>query len=287
MKSDSQKPIIFVLATPIGNLGDITKRAEETLRNCDLIAAEDTRVTLKLLSLLGIKGKELISYHDKTEHKKALPLLERVEEEELSLVLVSDAGTPLISDPGYHLIHEAHKKGIKVSPVPGPSSLTSLVSCSGLPSSKLYFTGFLPKKDNLRKKEMRSWQNLEASIVFFETALRLTSTLEMIQEEYPDSKICLGKELTKLHETIFTASFKEVLDFVQNSLTLKGEFVLMLSLGETKKALTQENKETLVRQALENHPKAKSKELANLLKEEGISSKEAYDLILREKERKS
>ena len=218
-------------------------------------------------------------------HKKALPLIERIKEEELSLVLVSDAGTPLISDPGYQLIHEAHKKGIPVSPLPGPSSLTSLVSCSGLPSSKIFFTGFLPKKESLRKNEIKSWKNLEASVVFFETALRLTSTLEMITEEYPQSEICLGKELTKLHETIFTASCSKALDFAKNSLTLKGEFVLMISLGETKKALSEKDKGDLVQKALEEHPKAKSKELARLLKEEGLSSKEAYDLILREKER--
>lgn len=279
--SKTKEPVIYVVATPIGNLEDITLRASRVLSECDLIAAEDTRVTLKLLSLLGIKNKKLESYHDKSEHKKAASLIEKVETESLALALVSDAGTPLISDPGFQLIRLAHKKNIKVVPVPGASAFTSLVSSSGLPNSKLFFTGFLPKKDNLRKEEITSWHNLKASVVFFESALRIVKTLEFILEIHPSSEVCLGKELTKLYETIITSSCKSVLDYVKNELTLKGEFVVMVSLPEESQNLSEEDKEALVLKALEDHPKARAKELAGMLKAPGFSSKEAYELILK------
>lgn len=282
-KNKLLRPSISVVATPIGNLKDITLRSIEVLENCDLIASEDTRVTLKLLSHLGIKHKKLTSYHDKVEEKKAGLLLDQVEQDDLALVLVSDAGTPLISDPGYHLIREAHKRGIPVSPVPGASSFTSLVSASGLPNAKLFFTGFLPKKEKLRKEEIASWASLGASIIFFETALRLKESLRLIEKAYPEAELCLGKELTKFYETIVTENISEILGKLESEIPLKGEFVLMLSLPERKKDLTEEEKEKLVKTLLEKHPEAPTKELSKLLKEEGVSSKEAYELILKVK----
>ena len=282
--SDEPSPeaCIFVLATPIGNLEDISLRAKRVLSDCDLIACEDTRVTQKLLSLLELKKKTLISYHDKTEQKKAAPLLEKIKLENLQLVLVSDAGTPLISDPGYHLIRLAHEEKIPVIPIPGPSALTSLVSCSGLPSTKLFFTGFLPKKENQKRDELKSWPNLKASVVFFESALRLVKTLEMLLEEHPSSEVCLGKELTKRHELIMTAPGSEVLEYAKTKLTLKGEYVLMVHIDNNKE-LSDEDKLELVREALKNNPKTRVKDLSQSLKEKGLSSKEAYDLILQEK----
>ena len=282
-KNQLPRPGISVVATPIGNLKDITFRAVEALEHCDMIASEDTRVTLRLLSHFGIKGKKLTSYHDKIEEKKASSLLDMVEQDNLNLVLVSDAGTPLISDPGYHLIRQAHERGIPVSPVPGPSSFTSLVSASGLPNSKLYFTGFLPKKEKLRKEEILSWKGLKASVVFFETAMRLKDTLRLIEEAYPESLLCLGKELTKFYETIVTDSVSSIRKKLETEIPLRGEFVLMLSLPEDKKDLTEDEKKELVKKLLKDHPDAPTKELSRLLKDEGISSKEAYELILKEK----
>lgn len=279
--STEKEPSIFVIATPIGNLEDISLRAKGALESCDLIACEDTRMTQKLLGLLGLKQKNLMSYHDKVEHKKAEPLIRKIKEECLHLALVSDAGTPLISDPGYHLIRLAHQHGVKVIPVPGASSLTALVSASGLPSTKVLFTGFLSKKDSQKKTEMASWKNIGASIVFFETALRLEKTLGQLLEIYPQSEICLGKELTKHHELVLTDKTETVLDFVQNKLTLKGEYVLMLHLGDQSKNLSEEERIEMVRSVMKEFPELKVKELSHKLKDYGISSKEAYEMILK------
>lgn len=280
-KNTLLKPSISVVATPIGNLQDITFRAVKVLEHADLIASEDTRVTLRLLSHLGIKNKKLISYHDKIEEKKASTLLDQVENESLALVLVSDAGTPLISDPGYHLIREAHKRKIPVTPVPGASAFTSLVCSSGLPNSKLFFTGFLPKKEILKKEEIYSWKNLGASIIFFETAPRLKETLELIDLTYKEAELCLGKELTKLYETIVTGSVCDILSKLGKEIPLKGEFVLMLSIPLQKKDLNETEKENLIKNLLEKNPTIPTKELSKLLKQDGVSSKEAYELILK------
>ena len=150
-------PVIFIVATPIGNLDDLTPRALATLRNVDIIAAEDTRNTRKLLTHFNIQGKELVSYHDHVEDTRSEQLVERLLRDGLSLALVSDAGTPCVADPGYRLVRHAKQNGIKVHPVPGASALTSLVSASGLPSDRVLFVGFLPVKESDIRREIQSW----------------------------------------------------------------------------------------------------------------------------------
>jgi 16S rRNA (cytidine1402-2'-O)-methyltransferase len=230
------EPCIYIVATPIGNLEDLTPRALETLRTADIIAAEDTRNTRKLLTHFNIVGKELVSYHDHVEEFKSQQLVERIQRDGLSLALVSDAGTPCVADPGYRLVRLAKKYNIKVHPIPGASAVTSLVSASGLPSDRFLFVGFLPTKDSDMRREIQSWTVMRASIVYFEPTRRLETSLALIAEIHPRAEVSVGRELTKLFEEIVTRPVAEMLDWVRGHTVLKGEAVVMVYLGERAEA---------------------------------------------------
>ena len=194
---NAKGPLLYMVATPIGNLDDMTPRAKRVLAEADLIAAEDTRTTRKLLTHFGIQGKKLVSYHDHGETEQAERLIDQVEGGGLKLAIVSDAGTPGISDPGYRIAAAARARGLSVVPIAGPSALTALVSASGLPSDRLLFVGFPPQRAQALKTEIASWRGLRASIVFFEATRRLGRTLAAIAEEYPEARVAVGRELTK------------------------------------------------------------------------------------------
>ncbi len=226
------EPQIFIVATPIGNLEDLTPRALATLRAADIIAAEDTRNTRKLLTHFNITGKELVSYHDHSEEFRSQYLVERLLRDGLTLALVSDAGTPCVADPGYRLVRLAKQHKIKVHPIPGASAVTSLVSASGLPSDRFLFVGFLPSKDSDLRREIQSWTVMRASIVYFEPTRRLESSLALIAEIHPQAEVSVGRELTKVFEEIETGPVVEVLEWARSHATLKGEAVVMVHLGE-------------------------------------------------------
>lgn len=276
-----EAPALYIVATPIGNLEDITLRAKRVLETCDLIAAEDTRVTAKLLKLLNLPHKKLISFYDQIEKKKSESLIKQIKEGKLSVALVSDAGTPLISDPGYHLTNEAHKQNVPVIPIPGPSSLTALVSSAGLPSDRLLFLGFLPKKKSQIQTEMTRWASYEASVVFFESAKRITSTVEILSELYPEAQLCLGRELTKLNETIKQGSCSEILPWLQNEAVLKGELAVMINLPKGENNLSEEEVIEQIKTVLAKHPEYKTKQVVEALGSTGLSSKELYNLVLK------
>jgi 16S rRNA (cytidine1402-2'-O)-methyltransferase len=222
------KPVVYVIALPIGNLGDITERALATLREVDVLACEDTRMTRKLLSHFQILDKKLVSYHNHGEREKAHYLLDQISAQAESLGLVSDAGTPCLSDPGFHIIQAAHERGIRVIPIPGASSFLTLISAAGLPSDRILFVGFLPRKGAELRKEMESWREGVASIVFFESALRIQKTLVMLGEVYPEAELCIGRELTKLHEEIRRMSVSEAKAWAEKHPCLKGELAVMV-----------------------------------------------------------
>jgi 16S rRNA (cytidine1402-2'-O)-methyltransferase len=232
------KPVIYVIALPIGNWDDITLRALKILREVDIVACEDTRMTGKLLAHLQISGKKLVSYHDHSERSKAEPLIAQICAEGLSLGLVSDAGTPCLSDPGYRLLQAAHNRGVRVVPIPGPSSYTALLSVSGLPSDRVLFVGFLPRKRGELEREIASWQQWRGSVVAFESAPRLIATLTCLAALCPDSELCIGRELTKRHEEILQTSVAQALTWAKAHPCLKGELVLML--GKPTAAAEQE-----------------------------------------------
>ena len=216
---------LYVVGTPIGNLADFTRRAETTLQSVDVIAAEDTRVSRKLLNHYNIKTP-LISYHDKNERTKAEKLVGRLILGE-NIALISDAGTPCISDPGYRLIHSAKKLHIEVITIPGPSAVTAALSISGIPTDHFYFEGFLPLKKG-RKARFELLESLPATIVIYESPVRILRTLKDIERYWGNRVVCICRELTKIYEETIVGMIKDSIQHFEKSKP-KGEFVLMIA----------------------------------------------------------
>ena len=217
---------LFVVATPIGNLEDLSPRTRQTLAEVDLVAAEDTRHTGRLLSHLGVKTRQ-IALHEHNEVRAAADVIEQLKDGR-SVALVSDAGTPLVSDPGYRLVRAAHENGIKVTPVPGPSAVTAALSICGLPTDRFAFEGFPPAKKAARRKWLQARAADERTLVFFEAVHRIAATLaDMVDAFGADREAFLGRELTKLHEQCVVGSLGELLDDVGGgTIASKGEFVV-------------------------------------------------------------
>ena len=216
---------LYVVATPIGNMDDISGRAKNILASVGRIAAEDTRRTGLLLKRLGIKG-DMVSYHEHNEAARTPQLLQALDSG-MDVALVTDAGTPAISDPGYRLVKAAADKGLTVSPVPGPSAVTAALSVSGLPSDRFLFEGFLPRKKG-RQTRLRSLAGFEGTVILFESPLRLAATLRDVLEHFGNRRAVVGRELTKLHETLLRGTVEELLEAVETR-TPKGECVLLVA----------------------------------------------------------
>ena len=217
---------LFVVATPIGNLEDLSPRARQILAAVDLVAAEDTRHTGRLLSHLGLKTRQF-ALHEHNEARASQALIEQLQAGR-SVALVSDAGTPLVSDPGYRLLQAAHANGITVSPVPGPSAVTAALSVSGLPTDRFGFEGFPPARSTARRKWLQARASDDRTLVYFEAVHRIAATLSDMADVFgPDRQAFLGRELTKLHEQCRRASLGELLDEVTTgTIVSKGEFVI-------------------------------------------------------------
>ncbi len=220
---------LYVVATPIGNLDDLTLRARQTLADVDIIAAEDTRHTGRLLMHIGVK-KPLFALHDHNEPDAAAALVKRLEEG-ASVALVSDAGTPLVSDPGYRLVSRAHEHGIRVSPVPGPSAVTAALSAAGLPTDRFCFEGFLPSKRKARCDVLRALIKETRTIVFYESVHRIAESLTDMAAILGDGRAAfVGRELTKLHEQCVSGSLAEIAEAAGDGrIPGKGEFVIAVA----------------------------------------------------------
>ena len=205
----SDKGYLFVVGTPIGNLEDITLRAISTLQNVDLILAEDTRNSKKLLSAHNIDTK-MMSYHEHSNEKETKRIISLLLDGK-NLALISDAGTPTISDPGYGLIRDCIKKEIKIIPIPGASAITTAMSVSGLPSDSFTFFGFLPQKKG-RIKKIKELLNVDNTIILFESPFRLEKTLNQLKEYLGNRSVVVGRELTKLYEEIIRGNLEDVID---------------------------------------------------------------------------
>ena len=227
------KGSLYIVATPIGNLQDITLRAIETLTNVDIVVCEDTRVTGKLLNHLGIK-KKMIAVNDFNEEQKTYEILNLLEDN--SVALVSDAGTPLISDPGFRIVREAKKRGYKLIPIPGPSALIAALSVSGLPTDKFSFLGFLPQSPIKVQRLFDSVKNLEQTVILYESPHRINHTVEAIHKHFGDIEITIARELTKVFEEIETKKVSEFLDIYKTKAP-KGEFVILFSTKPIKLTL--------------------------------------------------
>lgn len=218
---------LYVVATPIGNLNDISSRAVSLLSSCDLIACEDTRTSGILLAHLGIK-KPTTSYHDHNEKEKSLELVAALEEGK-SICLISDAGTPAISDPGFRIVRECRRRGLPVVPVPGASALIAALSASGLPTNGFFYAGFLPPKSAARRRFLEAHADFPYTICLYESSHRITKFLaEIVDVLGPDRCISLSKEITKRHETFLTGKAAEV-EKQLLSMSRKGEFVLLIA----------------------------------------------------------
>jgi 16S rRNA (cytidine1402-2'-O)-methyltransferase len=218
--------MLYVVATPIGNLGDITLRAIETLKSVDVVAAEDTRRSGMLLKHLGIK-KPFISYHEHNEATRTPELVERIARGE-NVALITDAGMPGLSDPGLRLIRECIKREVPFTIVPGPSSILTALLGSGFSTQTFSFHGFLPVKSGQRERELRAAAEREATVIFFESPYRLTKTLAACVDIMPDRQLCVARELTKKFEEFRRGSANELLAHYQVH-PPKGEIVLVIS----------------------------------------------------------
>jgi len=222
---------LYIVATPIGNLDDISLRARDVLASVDLVAAEDTRHSKILFSKLGIKTKT-VSYHDHNERKMAADLIDKMLGG-MNIGLVSDAGTPLINDPGYHLVSAAHESGIKVVPIPGPSALIAALSAAGLATDRFVFEGYLPAKSGPRRKRLSELVSETRTLIFYETPYRI---LEFIRDAIfvfdADRMVTIARELTKIHETIHRDRLGNLPDWLDSEQAcLKGEFVILIQGG--------------------------------------------------------
>ena len=216
---------LFVVGTPIGNLGDFSERAINTLKDCDFIAAEDTRVTIKLLNHFGIK-KTMISYFEHNKFQKGEIICDRIQNGE-NCVLVSDAGMPAISDPGEELVCQCIERGIEVTVVPGPSALVSALAISGMKTGRFTFEGFLSVNKKRRKEHLIELIDEKRTMIFYEAPHKLKSTLEDMYNILGDRRITLVRELTKIHEEVIKTTFKQAL-IRMNGEKPKGEFVLII-----------------------------------------------------------
>lgn len=239
------KPGLYVVATPIGNLGDITLRALHTLQEATLIACEDTRVSAKLLNAHGIR-KPLLSYHDHNADRVRPTLIQKLKEGE-TIALISDAGTPLISDPGYKLVQECLAEGIFVTTLPGPSSVLSSLILSGFPTDQFFFGGFV------NKKNFASVALCPSTLIFFESAKRLLSTLQDMSLAFENRTVSVVREITKLFEETRRGTFAELMQYYEEQGLPKGEVVLVLSPPHTPAVDKKQEMDDLLRQALKTH----------------------------------
>ncbi|MDV5170896.1 16S rRNA (cytidine(1402)-2'-O)-methyltransferase [Photobacterium rosenbergii] len=220
---------LYIVPTPIGNLADITQRALDVLANVDLIAAEDTRHTSRLLTHFSISTRTF-ALHDHNEQQKADYLIEKLQGG-TSIALVSDAGTPLISDPGYHLVNRCRQAGVKVVPLPGPCAVVTALSGAGLPSDRFSFEGFLPPKSKGRRDRFQELANDERTMIFYESPHRIMDSLaDMLAVLGPERQVVLARELTKTYETIHGAPLGKLIDWLgEDSNRTRGEMVLLVA----------------------------------------------------------
>lgn len=225
MSFEVEKGTLYVVPTPIGNLSDISYRAEEVLKAVDFVAAEDTRVSGKLLSLIGIK-KSFMSYHEHNKSSAGQKVADRILSGE-SCALVTDAGTPAISDPGEQLVALCRESGVKVVPIPGACAFITALSASGFDSRRFCFEGFLPPEKNKRSEILDMYKNESKTVIFYEAPHRLVNTVNELYSVLGDRKICVARELTKINEEIITTTLSEFAKKLEDK-EPRGEYVLIL-----------------------------------------------------------
>lgn len=275
-KNKKIKPGLYITSTPIGNLGDMSLRALEVLRQADIIACEDTRVTGKLLKHFGIKTRS-ISYHDHNEQKVLPQLLARLDEGQL-VAQVSDAGTPLISDPGYRLVKEAREAGHFVTSIPGASAVLAALATAGLATDRFMFAGFLPNKSQARKNDLLDYAPVKATLVFYESPKRIRACLSDMLDILGDREAAVCRELTKLFEEVRRGLLSELLGHYQAADTPKGEIVIVISPPDVREETTVEELDTLLVKSMENMSLKEA--VATVTEMTGLKRKQVYGRAL-------
>jgi 16S rRNA (cytidine1402-2'-O)-methyltransferase len=276
-----EKGALYVVATPIGNFADITLRALNVLAGVDLVAAEDTRHTGRLLSRYQISSP-LISCHDYNESERALQFIQKLQDG-VSIALVSDAGTPLVSDPGYRLISAAIQAGVKVIPIPGVSAAIAALSVSGLPTDAFVFLGFPPKKQTRRMAVLKYIENEHRTLIFYESPKRVVSFLNDCLAVLGDRCGVVCREMTKRYEEFIRGSISEMLANLSDRSEIKGECTLVLSGKNKDNPISAESLETSVSEYLLHASESPGELARKIASQFGISRKTAYQLILSEK----
>jgi 16S rRNA (cytidine1402-2'-O)-methyltransferase len=272
---------LYLVATPIGNLADITQRALQILNDVDLIACEDTRHTHKLLNHYGL-STNTISYHEHNEQKRATELIDRLKQG-TNIAVVSDAGTPSISDPGFRLVRAAIENDITIVPIPGPSALITALIAAGLPTDEFFFAGFLPARANARRARLSELQSVPGTLIFYEAPHRLAQTLKDAYEILGEREAVVARELTKLHEEIRRGRLSELTTDYTEKTDARGEIVVLIDRNVIGAAATETvSVATLVNQYEQDGLDHRAA-LKKAARELGLSRAEAYRKLLSER----
>jgi 16S rRNA (cytidine1402-2'-O)-methyltransferase len=269
--------ILYLVSTPIGNLEDITLRAVRVLREADLVACEDTRQTRKLLEHFGV-AKPAVSYHEHNEVARAAELTERLKEG-VNIALVSDAGTPLVSDPGYRVVKAAIAAGIPVIPIPGPSAALSALTASGLPTDSFRFCGFFPVRNSQRQKLLEELRTESCTLVFYEAPHRILETLGDIEKVLGGRTVVVARELTKLHEEFLRGTANSIRQELSARPSVKGEITLLIGKAEESQASSMLDPKQEVR-ALEEKGLARMDAVKQVARARGIPKRELYRRVI-------
>ena len=281
MDKGSQKSpgTLYIVATPIGNLEDITFRAVKILKQVDLIAAEDTRHSKKLLSRYDIHTR-LISCHEHNEVNKAPQLIKHLKNG-LDIALISDAGTPSISDPGYKLVSAVARENLSIIPIPGCSAAIAGLSVAGLPTDSFLFLGFLPKKQQKQRQALEDIKNQTPTLIFYESPRRIKAVIDNMINILGDRKACLAREITKLHEEYIRGNLSDILNVLEEKETVKGECSLFVQGQSEEKTIDQEELKEIILTRLPTTDLGTSGLAKQISEEFNLSKKQVYDMILK------
>ena len=284
MDNQNSYGTLYIVATPVGNLEDITFRALKILKQVDLIAAEDTRHSKRLLSHYDI-GSPLISCHEHNEIKKIPQLITHLKNN-LNIALICDAGTPSISDPGYKLVTAVAKEQISVIPIPGCSAAIAGLSVSGLPTDSFLFLGFLPKKQQKQRQALEAVKDQRATLIFYESPKRILTLIENILNIFGNRKACLAREITKIHEEYIRGTLPEILHKLDEKKTIKGECSLFVQGCPEEKPIGKGELEKIILARLSSTDLGTSGLAGQISKEYQLPRKQVYDIILTLRPRK-
>jgi 16S rRNA (cytidine1402-2'-O)-methyltransferase len=273
-------PGLYVVATPIGNLGDMTIRALATLAAAEIVLCEDTRTSGKLMERFDIKTR-LWSYHEHNAQKVRPEILERLKQGG-TIALISDAGMPLVSDPGYRLVKEAAELGIPVTACPGASAVLTGLALSGLPTDRFLFAGFVPQKQGERKKLFTEFAKLKATLIFFESPHRIVETLHDLATTLPGRHVAVTRELTKLHEEVLRGRAEEIAAQLEERAAVKGEITLLVGPPEGEEEVSETELETAITQTLAEMPASKA--ASEVAKRFNLNRSDIYQRILARRE---